>query len=142
MQMKTFTTHRLIKSEDLNHHGTLFAGRGAEWFVEAGFIAAASLARPENVVCLQIHGLVFTRPVQLGELVCYESKVAYTGRSKIVAYVRVDAGEHQILDGFITFVHVDASGRSQPHGIVIEPANAEEKALQQRAMALFTPKSQ
>jgi len=34
----TMVTMRLVKSEDLNHHGTLFAGRTAEWFVESGRI--------------------------------------------------------------------------------------------------------
>jgi hypothetical protein len=33
---------RLVKSEDLNHHGTLFAGRTAEWFVESGFLPVFS----------------------------------------------------------------------------------------------------
>ena len=33
--MEIVKISRLVKSEDLNHHGTLFAGRGAEWFVEA-----------------------------------------------------------------------------------------------------------
>lgn len=46
-----FTTYHLVKSEDLNHHGTLFAGRGAEWFVESGFIAAANLVNPKNLIC-------------------------------------------------------------------------------------------
>ena len=32
--MKNYYTTRLVKSEDLNHHGTLFAGRMSEWFVE------------------------------------------------------------------------------------------------------------
>lgn len=32
---------RLVKSEDLNHHGTLFAGRMSEWFVEACSISGA-----------------------------------------------------------------------------------------------------
>ncbi|MFB3926434.1 MAG: acyl-CoA thioesterase, partial [Syntrophales bacterium] len=41
--MKTYIIHRQVKGQDLNHHGTLFAGRGAEWFVEAGLIAAASM---------------------------------------------------------------------------------------------------
>jgi len=44
MNMETLTIYHLIKSEDLNHHGTLFAGRGAEWMVEAGFVAAANFA--------------------------------------------------------------------------------------------------
>ena len=33
--MKEYKISHLIKSEDLNHHGTLFAGRTAEWLVEA-----------------------------------------------------------------------------------------------------------
>lgn len=133
MHPKTFYTHHLVKSEELNHHGTLYAGRSAEWFVEAGFIAAAALVRPENIVCLQIHGMVFKRPVKLGEVVCYESKIILTGKSSMVAYVRVTAQDELMLDGFLTFINVDADGHSQPHGVVIEPSNEEEAALQQRA---------
>lgn len=40
--MKVFKISHLVKSEDLNHHGTLFAGRTAEWLVEAGFVTAAA----------------------------------------------------------------------------------------------------
>lgn len=133
MHPKTFYTHHLVKSEELNHHGTLYAGRSAEWFVEAGFIAAAALVKPENIVCLQIHGMVFKRPVKLGEVVCYESKIILTGKSSMVAYVRVTAQDELMLDGFLTFINVDADGHSQPHGVVIEPSNEEEAALQQRA---------
>ena len=63
MKPQTFHYDRLVKSEDLNHHGTLFAGRSAEWFVEAGFIAAASVLPPKNIVCVKIHGLTFTKPI-------------------------------------------------------------------------------
>lgn len=133
MQPKTFYTHHLIKSEELNHHGTLYAGRSAEWFVEAGFISAAALAKPENIVCLQIHGLIFKHPAKLGEVVCYESKVILTGRTSMVSYVKVSNQDFMMMDGFLTFVHVDADGHSQPHNILIEPANDEDAALQQRA---------
>lgn len=133
MRTRTYYTHHLVKSEELNHHGTLYAGRSAEWFVEAGFIAASGLVKPENVVCLQIHGMVFKRPVRLGEVVCYESRIILTGRSSMLAYVRVNVGDELMLDGFLTFVNVDSSGRAQPHGIVIEAATPEEEALQQRA---------
>lgn len=48
--MKVFKISHLVKSEDLNHHGTLFAGRTAEWLVEAGFVtAAAEHGRPQAV---------------------------------------------------------------------------------------------
>ena len=39
--MKKYYATHLVKSEDLNHHGTLFAARTASWFVESAFIAAA-----------------------------------------------------------------------------------------------------
>ena len=61
MKLRTHSICRLVKSEDLNHHGTLFAGKTAMWFVESGFIAAASLTHPENIVCLNIHGMLFEK---------------------------------------------------------------------------------
>lgn len=134
--METHTVQHLVKSEDLNHHGTLFAGRAAEWFVESGFIAAASLTRPENIVCLKIHGMTFSRPVQTGEIITFESRVVHGGRSTLVAFVRVHSRDGDVLRGFLTFVHVDEHGRPLPHGLTISPANQEEQVLQEEAAAL------
>jgi len=136
MHPTTYTTHHLVKSEDLNHHGTLYAGRCAEWFVEAGFIAAAALTRPQNIVCLQIHGMHFTRPIRLGEVICFESQVALTGRSRIVTYIRLKSKEEYMLEGFITFINVDPEGCSVPHGVVIEPQTDEARDLYERAKKL------
>jgi acyl-CoA hydrolase len=136
MEIKTYNIHHLVKSEDLNHHGTLFAGRCAEWFVEAGFIAAASLTHPENIVCLKIHGMVFTRPVHLGEIICFESKIVHTGKSRIIAYIEMKGKDQVIVKGFITFVNADAEGHALPHGIVITPENPEDKALKEQAINL------
>jgi acyl-CoA hydrolase len=140
MDIQTYKTYHLVKSEDLNHHGTLYAGRSAEWFVESGFIAASSLTCPAETVCLQIHGMMFKSPVHLGEIVGYESRVVYTGRTKIVTYICVKRQEQVLLDGFITFIHVDETGHSVPHGIEIVARTPEEQALQQRAMGLFEKK--
>jgi acyl-CoA hydrolase len=137
MEPKTFTTHRLVKNEDLNHHGTLYAGRSAEWFVEAGFIAAAGLTRPENVVCVKIHGMTFVRPVQPGEIVEFQSRIILAGRSSLHAHVQMLAKGEFVMDGFITFVHVDHDGRAQPHGISIIPTCAEDLALQERVRVLL-----
>ncbi|NLG41209.1 MAG: acyl-CoA thioesterase, partial [Chloroflexi bacterium] len=97
MKMETLTIHHLVKGEDLNHHRTLFAGRGAEWLVEAGFIAASNLLPPEYVLCLKIHGMTFTRPVQPGEVVRYDSRVVWTGRSRLVAYIRATTKGEQTV---------------------------------------------
>ena len=136
MKIKSFSTYHLVKSEDLNHHGTLYAGRSAEWFVEAGFIAAADLVRPEHVVCLQIHGMVFKRPIKLGEVIAYESRIVLAGRTSLVANIRVKSRDEIIVDGFITFINVDMDGAAQPHGIELEPNNDEELALQAKAKDL------
>ena len=136
MNIETLTIYHLVKSEDLNHHGTLFAGRGAEWLVEAGFIAAANLLPPQFILCLKIHGMEFTRPVHSGETICMNSTVVFTGRSRLISYVRAEVKRELAVDGFITFVYVDEAGKSRPHGIVIEAHSPEEIALQERAKAL------
>ena len=133
MRMKTLTIHHLVKGEDLNHHSTLFAGRGAEWLVEAGFITAADLLPPQYVLCLKIHGMTFQRPVRPGEVVRFDSKIVLTGRSRLVAYVRATTKEELTVDGFLTFVYVDDHGKSRPHGITIEAETPEEIELQERA---------
>ena len=138
--MQPFSSHKLVKSEDLNHHGTLYAGRSAEWFVEAGFIAAAGSVRPENIVCLKIHGMKFIRPVQRGDIVDFESRIILAGRSSLHAYVRMRAKGDLVMDGYITFVNVDHEGQARPHGIEITANSPEVQALQQRLMRLLKEK--
>ncbi len=126
----------LIKSEDLNHHRTLYAGRTAEWFVETGFVAAASLIPPENVVCMKIHGMEFLHPVHVGEIANFEGKVVYAGRSSLIAFVRMQVKDRQIVDGFITFINTDEQGKAIPHGLVIEPETPEDQDLYEQAKRL------
>ncbi len=138
MQPQTFRYDRLIKSEDLNHHRTLFAGRCAEWFVEAGFIAVASVLPAGNIVCLKIHGLSFTQPLTSGDIACFESKIVYTGKSSLRVYValRNAAAENPIVEGFITFVHVNDEGRAVPHGLSLEFTSTEDEKLNKIAAKL------
>jgi acyl-CoA hydrolase len=138
MQPKIFRYDRLIKSEDLNHHRTLFAGRCAEWFVEAGFIAVASVLPASNIVCLKIHGLAFTQPLTSGDIACFESKIVYTGTSSIKVYVvlKQDGQEKPVVEGFITFVHVDDDGQTKPHRISLELTDPGDIALNKRAAKL------
>ena len=139
MDVITFTTQHLVKSEDLNHHGTLYAGRTSEWFVESGFIAAASLTKPQNIVCLKIHGMHFSRPVRLGELVAFYSKIVDAGKSRLVAYIQMQASSQKVVEGFITFVHVDSEAKPIPHGLTIVPTSPEDIALKEQAKKLSLP---
>ena len=133
---QTFTVHHLVKSEDLNHHQTLFAGRGAEWVVEAGFIAVASFLPPPNIVCVKVHGMQFRRPVKPGSIVRFQSKAVFTGKSRVVTYIWADVEDNLVVDSFITFVHVDDKGKPNPHNLMIEPLTEEDKRLQLEAMDL------
>jgi acyl-CoA hydrolase len=138
MKPRVFHYDRLVKSEDLNHHGTLFAGRSAEWFVEAGFIAAASVLPPKNIVCVKIHGLTFTKPIHAGEIVRFESKIVRTGTSSLTVYVQILVAdlETPVLRGFITFVHVDDEGQAAPHGLTLTLETEEDRMLHREALEL------
>lgn len=133
----TYST-RLVKGEDLNHHGTLFAGRTAEWFVESGFISAATILPPNTVVCLKIHGMYFTKPVRPGQILKFSSKIVFAGKSSLVSYIKVTTGtnEESFVNGFITFIHVDHTTNATPHGVIIQPVTDEEKALYEEARIL------
>jgi acyl-CoA hydrolase len=136
MEFPIYTSVHLVKGEDLNHHGTLYAGRTAEWFVESGFIAAASMTKPENIVCLKIHGMTFTRPIQKGELAVFSSQVVLTGQTKIVTLIQVHSQGRLVVRGFISFIHVDMQGKPLPHGLNYVPSTPEEIAVHEEALQL------
>lgn len=136
--MKVHCISRLVKNEDLNHHGTLFAGRTAEWFVESGFIAAANEIRnTKEIVCLRVHGLTFKSPIQKGDIIKFESRIAKLGSTSITVYVKVisELGRAAPIEGFLTFISVDQeTGGKKPHGLVLdEPVSEEEIQIRFKA---------
>ncbi len=137
--MKSYSASRLIISEDLNHHGTLFAGKTAAWLVEAAFIAAAAEhGRPQDILCVNVHGFTFTRPVNKGDIITFHATVAKVGTTSITVHVKVTSEifpDAEYVRGFITFACVEPdSKRKRPHGIIMdEPANAEERAIREAA---------
>ena len=136
MEIKSLVTHHFVKGEDLNHHGTLFAAREAEWFVEAGLMAAATCLPVENIVCVKVHGIDFKRPVPLGSVVEFVSRPVLAGRTRLVVHVQMNLEGECVSSGFITFVNVDEQGRKLPHGITLEAVSEEDAALQEQARNL------
>ena len=135
---ETFHFDRLVKGEDLNHHKTLFAGRSAEWFVEAGFIAVANVLPASNIVCVKIHGMEFTQPIYPGEIARFESRIAYVGRTSVKVHVTIKRQNETrpMLEGFITFVHVNEDGRPVPHQLDLHLLTPEDQHLHQTASTL------
>jgi len=138
IEPKSVCTTRLVKSEDLNHHGTLFAGRTAEWVVEAGFTAAAKLIEPKSVVCLKIHGMYFSEPARPGDILTIISKVVYAGRSTLVSHIKVFKNDkiEPIVSSFTTFINVNSETKSAPHYIEISPKTEEDILLYEQAKNL------
>lgn len=140
--MKEYKISHLVKSEDLNHHGTLFAGRTAEWLVEAAFISAAGThGRPQDVLCVNVHGFTFEKPVQKGDILTIHSRIVKTGNTSLMVHVKalceIDAGQN--VEGFVTFVCVEPdTKKKRMHGIVLdEPESEEEAALRERALKVI-----
>ena len=134
--MKKYTNYHLVKGEDLNHHGTLFAGRLAEWFVESSFVAAScAVGNPENVVCINIHGMEIKAAVRKGDVIRLTSKIAYLGKTSIIVYTRVQSETSKAfpVEGFITFICVDSEGKKLPHGLVLDEPEDEDEAKSREA---------
>lgn len=137
--MRTHQSARLVKGADLNHHGTLFAGRMAEWFVEGGFVAAAlAVGDPDGIVCLKVHGMRFNVPAKKGDVLEITAKVVDVGTTSITVFNKTfstNTGK-VLVEGFITFVYVDSEGQKQPHGLSMGDLTEEEKELQRLAREL------
>lgn len=131
--MKKFETYRFVKKEDLNHHGTLFAGRAAEWFVETGLMCTATVVPAENIVLVNIDQMSFTKPVELGDLIKCEAEAAYAGRTSFIVHILFTVAGEKRVEGFISYVNVNENGKAVPHNIELDLKDDELKALNERA---------
>ncbi len=134
--MRTYETMHLVKNEDLNHHGTLFAARAADWLVEAGFAAAAcEHGSTDEVVMRNLQNMSFQKPVQKGTALHFTGRVVYTGTTSLmVAVTAKDAmsGE-QFIEGYITFVTVEAgAGKKMAHSILLDDTQEQEELAQRK----------
>jgi acyl-CoA hydrolase len=150
ISMKSYRSIHLVKSSDLNHHGTLFAGRMAEWFVESCFACAATEAGdPKSVVCLKIHGLQFRKPIRSGSVISIDARLVRAGTTSMTVYGRIDvmdkscgdsANESQepVVDGFITFINVDDVGMKKAHHISDPvPQSEYEESIKSESLNLI-----
>lgn len=137
--MRQYYTTHLIKGEDLNHHGTLFAARTAAWFVEAAFVAAAcEHGDPSEIVCRNVHGMSFSAPVRCGDVIRLTSRVVYAGSTSLMVHVSVisELNHQNAVDGYLTFVTVDReTGKKKTHGIVLDDPKDEQESQQRQAAA-------
>jgi acyl-CoA hydrolase len=113
------TLMHLVRPEDLNHHGTLFAGQMAKWLVEAGVITAARLTgKPEDIVCVKLTDMNFKGTVHNGETVEIKTKIASLGKSSITVSSRVfiSIDSEPLISSMAMFVSVDKDNKPYSHG--------------------------
>lgn len=140
--MKIYETLQLVKSEDLNHHGTLFAARAAAWLIEAGFTTAAcEHGDTDEIVLRNLQSMSFAKPVQKGTVVRFASRVVAAGNTSLTVAVTAKNAltEEQAIEGFITFVTIDKTTvGKKPHNIVLDEAvDEEERLLREKAQRLI-----
>ncbi|MBK8268908.1 MAG: acyl-CoA thioesterase [Planctomycetes bacterium] len=117
------STLHLVKSEDLNHHQTLYAGRCVEWCVQAAYIAAENcFSDPRPLVFMSIRSLSMRSPARVGDIIQYTGTIDYVGDSTIG--VRVDAkilqpkdNQKIVATGTFLFCTVDEQGRALAHDL-------------------------
>lgn len=117
------STLHLVKSEDLNHHHTLYAGRCVEWCVQIAYITAEQcFEAPQPLVFMSIRSLSMRAPARVGDILEYSGTVDYIGDSTIG--VRVDAkitqprnDQKTVATGTFLFCTVDGEGKSLSHGL-------------------------
>ncbi len=118
--MNTATRH-LVRPEDLNHHGTLFGGRIAEWMTEAAFIGVAKiLGHTDHTVIVSTKELTVRHPVAPGTVFQLDYETEAVGTTSITVRVRgVDMlnPSTEFCSGTFIFVTVDENGRKKAHGI-------------------------
>jgi acyl-CoA hydrolase len=113
------STRRLVKPEDLNHHGTLFAGQIARWLIESGVITAARLiGNPEDIVCVKVNSLTFKKPINNGDIIEIKSRIAHVGATSITVYSEVwqERGTAPVVSNYAIFVTVDKQNKPYEHG--------------------------
>lgn len=135
--MKQYETFHLVKGEDLNHHGTLFAARAAAWFVESGFTAAAcEHGNSDEIVFRNLHNMSFSAPMVKGAVAKFTSRVVYAGKTSLMVYVKAQNAMTQeaAVEGFLSFVTVDDKGVKRQHCVVLDEA-ADGQEQQQREAA-------
>jgi len=121
----------MIRQEHLNHHGSLYAGRAAEWMMEATFFAAC-LAHgiKEGLVYKNTHEFSFNKSIVAGDIIRIESCVVRVGRKSITmhcGFVNEVTGETHAV-GYTTFVTIDPESRkSVEHSIVLDDTDDKEE---------------
>lgn len=139
--MKRYRSSHMVRMENLNHHGNLYAGQGIEWMIETSFIVICTeYGDPQGLLYKNTHKFDFYKTVEPGDIITYEGLIVRTGRTSVTLRVGLYNEKTGALhaEGFTTFVSVDENGKSVPHGLTLDaPADEEEQKWREEADRFF-----
>lgn len=106
--------------KDTNHHGTIFGGVILSYIDMAGAIEAKRFCAQE-VVTIAMKEVIFKKPVFVGDLITFYTRITHTGRTSISTEVKVTAnrgdntaGPVVLTHAHVTFVAVDETRNAAP----------------------------
>lgn len=140
--MKKYTATHMVKMEDLNHHGSLYAGRAGDWLMETSFIIATQeYGEPRGILYRNTHSFEFTKPIEPGSIITLEGMIVRTGRTSITMHIRFvnELTRETHAEGYTTFVTIDPDTRKPvAHGIELDfTGNIKEMEWRNTAEKFF-----
>ena len=132
------TMTELVLPQHTNTLGTCFGGQVLSWIDIAASVCAG---RHAGGVCVTVafDDVHFKLPIQLGDIVHIEARMAYVGRSSMEIAIECSretfAGCRQLaIEAFVTFVALDADGKPKPvPGLEIK--TDKDRSLMEQALA-------
>lgn len=109
----------LMMPRDTNHHGTIFGGVILSHIDQAGAVAAIT-GGGRRVVTVAMDRVVFSQPVNVGDLVSFYTEIIKTGRTSVTVRVcveatrRLDGTTVAVTEAEVTYVHIDEQGKPIP----------------------------
>ncbi len=114
----------VMMPRDTNLHGTIFGGVILSYIDQAGAIGAQHEIRPlggkrKPIVTVGMNSVEFHRPVFVGDVLSFWTRLVRVGRTSITIHVQVeterDGRIESLTEAEVTFVAVDMKGdKRQP----------------------------
>ncbi len=110
----------LAMPRDTNPSGDIFGGWLMSQMDVAGGITAWARAKG-RVATVAVRGMVFHRPVHVGDVVCCYAEIQKVGRTSITILVeawvlrdRMAGDRFKVTEGVFTYVAIDEDGKKRP----------------------------
>jgi acyl-CoA thioesterase YciA len=112
----------VMMPRDTNPYGTIFGGVILSYIDQAGAVGAEHEIRraawpQQPIVSVAMNRVEFHRPVHVGDIVSFWTRVIRVGRTSITMHVTVEADRQgeaiQLTEAEVTYVAIDMTGEDR-----------------------------